>query len=157
MERVIHLLVMSLDAQQFALPLSSVERVLRAVELTPLPESPPHVLGVLNVQGRVMAAISLRRRCRLPERDLEPSDQFVIVHTPRGPTALIVDRAVVMECQEAAVVPALEVLPDSDFVVGVLKREDNLILVCDVDALIALPQGPLQITSAISSPPAAPL
>jgi len=152
MERNTHLLVMSLDAQRFALPLSSVERVLRAVELTPLPESGPGVRGVVNVQGRVMTAVSLRQRCRLPERELQPSDQFVIVHTPRGPSALVVDRAEVMEYRGTDIVPAIEVLPGSDFVVGVLKREDGLILVCDVGALIALPEDPTRIASAVLSP-----
>jgi chemotaxis signal transduction protein len=87
----------------------------------------------------------------LPERELEPSDQLVIVHTPQGPAALIVDRAEVMECGGAAIVPATEFLPDSGFVVGVFKWEDGLILVCDVNALTGFPDDPARITSAISS------
>ena len=140
MEGLTHLLVMALDRQRFALPLASVERVIRAVELTPLPESPPHVLGIVNVQGKIITVISLRRRCRMPERDIEPGDQIVIVNTPRGQAALVVDRAEVVACGGQSPVTSQDVLPGSEFVLGVIKRTDGMILVCEPGALVALPE-----------------
>ena len=50
----------SLDAQRYALPLASVERVIRVVEITPLSKALDIVLGVVNVQGRVIPVINLR-------------------------------------------------------------------------------------------------
>ena len=64
-----HIVVFALDEQRYALHLLAVERVVRAVEVTALPEAPEIVLGVVNVKGRIVPVINVRRRFRLPERN----------------------------------------------------------------------------------------
>ena len=64
-----HIVVFTLDEQRYALHLLAVERVVRAVEVTALPEAPEIVLGVVNVKGRIVPVINVRRRFRLPERN----------------------------------------------------------------------------------------
>lgn len=60
--------VLMLDDIRYAVALTSVERVVRAVEITPLPNAPDIVLGVINVQGRVVPVVDIRKRFRLPAR-----------------------------------------------------------------------------------------
>lgn len=62
------LVVFRLDERRYALPLSVVERVIRAVEVTPLPKAPPIVLGAIDVQGRVVPVLNVRRRFLMPDR-----------------------------------------------------------------------------------------
>src|SRR3712207_6774571 len=83
--------VFTLDEHGYALPLSFVERIVRAVEVTPLPKAPEIVLGVINVQGRVIPVVNIRKRFRLPEREIELSDQFIIARTAKRTIALVVD------------------------------------------------------------------
>ena len=52
--------VFTLDEQRYALRLSAVERIVRAVEVIPLPETPKIVIGMINVQGRVMPVVNIR-------------------------------------------------------------------------------------------------
>ena len=54
------IVVFLVDGQRYALPLSAVDRAVRAVAVTPLPEMPPQVLGAINVHGRVLPVLSLR-------------------------------------------------------------------------------------------------
>ena len=61
-------MVFTLDRQRYALPLSVVERVVRMIEITPVPHTPDIVLGVINAQGRVIPVVDIRRRFRLPTR-----------------------------------------------------------------------------------------
>ena len=75
------LVVFTLDDQRYGLPLSAVERVVPMVDITPLPKAPDIVLGVVDVQGRVIPVVNLRRRLRLPERDIALTDQLVIART----------------------------------------------------------------------------
>ncbi len=70
--------VFGLDEHSFALRLSAVVRVVRAVEVTPLPRAPEIVLGVINVQGRITPVFDVRKRFRLPAREISLSDQFII-------------------------------------------------------------------------------
>jgi hypothetical protein len=73
-----YILVFSLDEPLYALPLSSVERVVPAVEITPLPKAPEFVLGVINVHGQVIPVMDIRQRLRLPTRPVGLEDRFIL-------------------------------------------------------------------------------
>ena len=68
------------ENQRCALPLDSVERVVRAVEITPVPGAPKIVLGAICVAGTVLPVLNMRQRLGLPERNVSPDDQFLIGH-----------------------------------------------------------------------------
>jgi purine-binding chemotaxis protein CheW len=87
------LVVFTLDEQRYAVPLFTVARIGRLVEITPVPHTPEIVLGVIDVQGWIMPIVNSRRRFRLPERKQGPSDQLLLVHTARRPVALVIDIA----------------------------------------------------------------
>ncbi len=139
MDQPLRFVTFTLDEQRYALPLSVVERVVRVVEVTPLPKAPDIVLGVINVQGQIIPVINLRRRNRLPERDLELSDHLILARAAQRTVALVVDAVGgVTECAPREVLPAQEVLPGLEYVSGVVKREDGVILVQDLDASLFL-------------------
>ena len=133
------LVVFSLDGQRYALALAAVERVVRAIEITPLPKAPDIVLGIVNVQGRVVPLINVRRRFRLPEREMALTDQIVIAHTARRPVALVVDAvAGVLDYPEREAVAAQDILPGAGYVEGVVKLKDGLILIHNLDRFLSL-------------------
>lgn len=130
---------LTLDGQRYALRLAQVDRVIRAVEITPLPQAPEIVAGVINVQGQVIPVVNIRKRFRLPEREIILSDQIVIAHTSRRPVALIVDGTDgVIEFPEHWVVHAGKILPDMEYVEGIAKLEDGMILIHDLDKFLSL-------------------
>lgn len=130
---------LTLDGQRYALRLAQVDRVIRAVEITPLPQAPEIIAGVINVQGQVIPVVNIRKRFRLPEREIIPSDQIVVAHTSRRPVALIVDGTDgVIEFSEHRVVHAGKILPDMEYVDGVAKLEDGMILIHDLDKFLSL-------------------
>lgn len=133
------LLPFTLDEQRYALALSSVENVVRAAAITPLPKAPEIVLGIVNVRGRVIPVVDIRKRFGLPPRQLGLSDQFIIAITPKRPVALVVDRVEgLIEIDEQAVVNAGQVLPRTDYVKGVVKLEDGLLLIHDLAGFLSL-------------------
>ena len=58
-----------LDGQEYAIPAEHVGEVFRFAAVMPLPDSPPWVLGVIDVRGRVIPVVDGRRRLGLPERE----------------------------------------------------------------------------------------
>jgi purine-binding chemotaxis protein CheW len=131
------LFVVRLDQQRYALRLQEVERVVRMVEITPLPEAPPAVLGLINVQGRVLSVVNLRRCFHLPPREVDPEDVLVMVQTARGMVALAVDEVEgVCAWTEQATVSGETILPAPLFLEGVVKLADGLVLICDLDQLL---------------------
>ncbi len=131
--------VFSLDGQRYALYLSSVERVIRVVEMTSLPKAPDIVLGIVNVEGQIIPVVNIRKRFRLPERELNLSDVLIIAQIPRWIVALVADDiSGVIEGSGQDVTEAKEILPRMEYVKGVVKLKDGLILVNDLENFLSL-------------------
>ena len=133
------LVVFTLDKQPYALRIGVVERVVRAVEVTPLPKAPEIVLGMINAQGSIVLVVNVRKRFQLPEREVELNDQFIIARTSRRTVALVVDAVNdVVLCAEAQVVASEKILPGLEHVEGVLKLPDGMTLLHDLDQFLSL-------------------
>lgn len=134
--------VFTLDEQRYALYLHAAKRVVRIVEITHLPKAPEIVRGVVNVQGQVIPVINIRKRFRLPEREPELSDQLVIASTAKRSVALIVDavEGVIEHSGQEMILPE-KILPSAEYIEGVIKLEDGLVLIHDLDKFLSLEEG----------------
>lgn len=138
MKEPLQLVVFTLDEQRYGLRLSDVKRVVRAVEVTSLPSAPEIVLGVINVAGRVVPAVNIRKRFRLPEKEMDLDDRLVIAAGKRTVALLVDSVPELVEVPAADVVRASNILPRMDYVQGVAKLEDGMILIHDLDKLLSL-------------------
>ena len=128
----------SLDAGRYALPLAAVERIVRAVEITPLPSAPPIVLGAIDVQGRVLPVFNIRRRFGLPERDIDPADQFVIARSANRAVVLVVDAAQgVLQSPVSDTISAASIASGLEHIQGVIRLPDGLVLIQDLDLFLS--------------------
>lgn len=131
------LVVFTLADRRLALPLGAVERVIRMVEIIPLPQGPEIVLGVINVGGRVAPVLDIRRRFGLPERPIALGDYLVLASTAARTVALVAESIQgVVACPEDAVIARDEILSGLEYVQGVVKLNDELVLLFDLDLLL---------------------
>jgi purine-binding chemotaxis protein CheW len=129
----------TLDDQQFGLNLSSVERIVRAVEITPVPDSPTQILGIINVEGHVMPVLNTRKWLGLPEREIELQDVFVIVSVNGHSIALVADEVKpVTEVPLNEVINSHEVIRSTGSVERIAKLEDGLMMVLTAERAISL-------------------
>jgi len=132
------LLVFRLDDRRYALALDAVERVLRAVEVTPLPNAPPIVAGIVNVHGRVLPVLNLRRRFRLPDRAIAPGDCLLLARTAHRSVALPIDESEgVLAWPRADIVPSAGIAPGLELFPGVVRLHDTLVVVHDLDRFLS--------------------
>jgi len=126
-----HLLAFEIDNHHFGLHLPLVQRVVPACEITPIPDCPPAVLGLINVQGVITPVLNTRRKLGLPERLVKVSDYFVIASADKYHLALHVDSVKgLLEYSEDQLVE-LDELTSKDSHIGVLRIVDGLVLVYD--------------------------
>lgn len=138
----IQFVVFRLDEQRYALPLGAVERIVRAVELTPLPNAPAIVLGIMNMAGRVLPVLNLRRRFGLPEREIGAADQLLIARTARRMVALVVDEAQeVIERPDTEIIGSAQIVPGLEQIQGVVKLDDGLVLIHDLEKFLSLDEA----------------
>lgn len=133
----------TLAARRFALPLEVVERSVRIVDITPLPNTLPGiVLGVIDVAGRVIPVINVRKRFGIPERGIAASDLLLIARASAQWSARTlalwvdaVDGVVQGAAHDiAAVAPGHE----TECVSGILRLPDGLVLIHDLGRFLSL-------------------
>lgn len=133
------LVLFRVEDQRYALSLDAVERVILAVAVTPVPETPAFVLGLVNLTGQLLPVVSFRRCLGLPDRAIQPKDQFVIARTPRLTMALVVDEVQgLSELDVSRTVAPDGVLPGRECRVnGLVKIEGDIILIYDLKRLLS--------------------
>src|SRR5690348_10190852 len=87
----IRLLEFTLDGHKYAVRLEAVERVLPMVEVTPLPHGPGAVMGVVNLQGRIVPVLDLKKRFGLEPGEPSLRSHLVVARTARWTVLLPVD------------------------------------------------------------------
>jgi purine-binding chemotaxis protein CheW len=145
------LVVFGLGERRYALRLSVVEQIVRVVEITSLPKAPKIVLGVVNVNGRIVPVYNIRSRFRLPDREDSLSDHLIVARTARRAVALPVDivtGVVVRTVEEVTDVERIS--PGLEYVEGVVKLEDGLVFIHDLDTFLSLAEE-IQLHGALSS------
>jgi purine-binding chemotaxis protein CheW len=134
-----HLVVFTLDNQRYALHLSAVDRTVRMVEITPLPKAPDIVHGVITVNGRIVPVLDIRRRFGLAERRTGLSDHLIIARTAKRAVALVVDGVNdVIERPAGEIIPPAAIVPGMEHVEGVVKLEDGMVFIHDLDGFLSL-------------------
>ena len=136
---MVQLVAFSLNDRRYALPLAVVERIIRAVDIAPLPKGPPIVLGIINVGGTIIPVFNIRQRFRLPDRQVEPWDQLILGETGPWTVALVVDDvSSVVEHPESEVIATQEILPGLEGVQGVVRLDDGMILIYDLNKFLSM-------------------
>ncbi|HXG51694.1 MAG TPA: chemotaxis protein CheW [candidate division Zixibacteria bacterium] len=134
----VRLLLFTLDDRKYALPLEAVREVVRAVGITPLPEAPAVVLGLIDVRGEIVAVFDPRERFRLPKRDVELGDRLILARASKRSVALLVDGvAGVLETSPEEIVAAKTILSGLELVQGVVQLPDGLALIHDLDRFLS--------------------
>ena len=141
MKRLRKLVTFSLDDRKFALYVSAVQRIVRVVEVTALPKAPEIVSGIINLQGQVIPVFDIRMRFHLPAREVQLDDQLIIASTTKRTVALLVDSVNdVIEIPEEKIIAAEQILPELEYVEGVVKTEGGIVLIHDIEKFLSLPE-----------------
>ncbi|OAG28348.1 hypothetical protein TH606_02345 [Thermodesulfatator autotrophicus] len=120
----------------FALPVEEVVEINRSLDITPVPQAPPYVSGIINLRGQILTAIDLAKRIGL-KRERE-AHHNVIVGREEEPLSLLVEQiGDVLEIPVSQIEEPPEVIEglDTDFVKNVSKLPDRLLVILDPEKL----------------------
>ncbi len=128
-----------LDGTLYAFRLDTVEKVVPAAALTPLPGAPPIALGLLDLEGRIVPIVNIRARFRLPGREMGIDDCIIIATTARRTLGILVDApGEVIDVAEADIDRGTGVLLGSEYIEGVVRLEVGLVLIHDLESFLSL-------------------
>jgi len=133
------LVIFNLDDQKYALSLSAVMQIIRVVEIISLPKAPEIVLGVINMHGRIIPVFDIRKRFHLPQREMQLGDQLIVASTMKCTVSLLVDSVSdVIDIAEERIATGESIFPGLEYVEGVVKTEDGMIIIHDIGRFLSL-------------------
>jgi purine-binding chemotaxis protein CheW len=118
----------------FGVDVLHVQEVLRFQPMTPVPQAPQVIEGLINLRGQIVTAIDMRRRLGLPPRPSDQSPMNIVVRTSDGAVSLLVDEiGDVMQMDVSSYERPPENLASDarEIIRGVYKLKDKLLLVLD--------------------------
>ncbi|HET7421916.1 MAG TPA: chemotaxis protein CheW [Gemmatimonadales bacterium] len=137
----LHLVTFTLDREAYGVPVQRVREVIRVGEITRVPQAPEHVRGVTNLRGRILPVVELRSRLGLTPAVLTPRSRIVVTEAHGRILGLLVDAVLqVTRIPADTVQPAPEDIrtPEADWLAGVARRPDRLLILLDLDAVLLL-------------------
>jgi purine-binding chemotaxis protein CheW len=134
----LHLVTFRLD-ESYGVPITQVQEIIRVGSVTTVPNSPDYMEGVINLRGRVLPVLNLRKKLRL-SHDMATKESRIVVTEVKGKLiGLLVDSVShVMKVSGDSVEPAPEDVLDvnTDYITGVCKLPKELIILLDLERLL---------------------
>ncbi len=125
--------------ETFGLPISLVHEIVRPPEITNVPHAPEYVEGVMNLRGRIVPVIDLRRRFSSTAVENSRKNRVLVVEVDARPVGLVVDSASeVLKLSDAQIEPPPNVFADAatNYVTGVAKYQGRLIILVDLNKIL---------------------
>jgi purine-binding chemotaxis protein CheW len=130
--------------EEFAVDVLSVQEINRLVEVTRVPKTPRFVEGVINLRGRIIPVLDLRRRFGLIASEQTTQSRIVVVSVQAKLVGFIVDSVVeVLRVPKNAIEPPPNVgsSAGAEFTQGVGRIDDRLLIVLDLNRLLVKNEG----------------
>ena len=128
-------LTFRLDNQEYGIPIVEVQEIKGWTRMTPVPNAPAHMLGVLNLRGTIIPVIDLRTRFGLPGKDHDEFTVIMVVSMGERLAGLVVDSVSdVVNAPDDAVRenPEANSNVDQRFFRGLIEAKGNLVILLDV-------------------------
>src|SRR5437764_5959127 len=134
------LVVSQLGAELYGVEISRVHEIIRLQSVTRVPKAPAFVEGVINLRGKVIPVVDLRRRFGLPTADHTRASRIVVVEIGDQVVGIIVDGvSEVLRVSSLIVEPPSPVVAgiDSEYLHGIAKLPERLVILLDLDRILA--------------------
>ena len=138
-EEVLQLVSFNIGQEEFGLDIQRIQEINRMVDITRVPNSPEFVSGVINLRGKVITIIELRKRFGFPPKEKDKNTRIIVVELGEAVIGFIVDAV-----QEVIRIPKNITEPPppivagigSEYITAVAKLENRLLILLDPDRIL---------------------
>lgn len=137
---LLQLVSFKLGNEEFGIDILIVQEINRMLEITKVPKSPVFVEGVINLRGRVIPIINLRKRFGLPEKDKDKETRIMVVNINNRVVGMTVDAvSEVLRLPIDTIEPPPPMVSgiESEFINGVGKIGNKLLILLDLNKLLS--------------------
>lgn len=138
MAQDVQLVIFKLASEDYGLPIGKVQEINRMVAVTKLPQTPDFMEGIINLRGRVIPVVDLRKRFGFGPAEHQDDTRIMVTDIAGQTVGLIVDAVheVVTLKGDCIEPPPQSFVMDAQFVQGIGKMENRLVILLDIDRII---------------------
>jgi chemotaxis signal transduction protein len=129
--------VFRINQQHYALLLEYVVRAVRMVAVTPIPDTPNSVLGIINMAGQMLPVINLRQLFGQTDKPPELEDLLLIIQIQGQTIGIVVDEVLnILELASTQIQSPPASVSQSRFLAAAVQQDEMLILILDASRLL---------------------
>ena len=135
----LQLVSFKIGSEEFGVDILKVQEINRMVEITRVPQAPHYVEGVINLRGKVIPIVDLRKRFNLDLKEHDKNTRIVVVDIGGNIMGMIVDSvSEVLRLPSSTIEPPPEIVTgiNSEYIKGVAKLDDRLLIFLDLSKVI---------------------
>lgn len=141
-DELIQLVSFVLAGEEYGVEVLKVREIIRMPTITRMPNVPGHVEGIINLRGKVIPIISMRKHFGLMENDNNSQTRIIIMDVAGSLTGFIVDavsEVIRIHSSEIQPPPSITVSGglDKEFITGVFNHAERLLVIMDIDRMLS--------------------
>jgi purine-binding chemotaxis protein CheW len=136
----VQLVTFKVDKEEYGVAIMQVQEIIRLGAIVRVPGAPHFVEGIMDLRGKVLPVVDLRRRFQLPPREHTASSRIVVVNIGDMTIGLIVDAVTeVLRLPTGAIEPPPRIVAgiDARFLKGIGRLDKRLLILLDLDRIFA--------------------
>jgi len=140
-DAVIQFVCFKMGREEYAIDITQVQEVIRMQKITPVPQMPDFVLGVVNIRGNVVPVFDLRKKFSLPQKPLDELSRTMILKVNRGFVSIIVDEVldnIKINVSQIDPAPSVKLDMDRQCIKGLGELGTRMIIILDLDKVGAI-------------------
>jgi purine-binding chemotaxis protein CheW len=129
----------NIGQEEFGLGIQSIQEINRMVEITRVPNSPDFVSGVINLRGKVIPIINLRKRFGFPPKENDKNTRIIVVELGNMVVGFVVDAvSEVLRIPKNITEPPPSIVAGigSEYITAVAKLENRLLILLDLERIL---------------------
>ncbi len=133
-------LVFTCKSQEFGIQAMRVHEISAPLGITKIPNTPPHIEGIMNLRGRLVSVVDFRKKFRFEVKPNDEDTRIVIVECGGYPTGIIVDsveEVIKISDEKVQKLPeGVATAVSQEYITGVGMLDNRLIILLDVDKVL---------------------
>lgn len=133
-------LTFQLQDEEYGLEILKVRELMGIMNITPVPQTPPYVKGVINLRGQVIPVMDLRSKFGLPEGEYDQKTCIVVVDVKGMLMGIVVDTvSEVLDIQSNNIEPppSFGTEVNIEYILGMGKVDDEVKILLDIEKVLS--------------------